>query len=98
MTTAIADPMPLSPYVNDQSYISFASTCVLNSAPVIVWVMSNTLSVAMQMVVSTTTRDGRIDGIVIRVNSCQAFAPSSFAASMMSVGTALMAADRTTIA
>src|SRR5699024_6830154 len=97
MTTAIAEPTPLSPKVKDQSYISFASTWVLNSAPVIVLVMSKIFSVAIEIVVSTTTNEGRMLGTVIRQNICQPFTPSSRAASMMSSGTALIAAESTTM-
>ncbi len=50
------------------------------------------------IVVSTTTSVPRIIGMVTRLNSRQPTAPSSAAASMTSLGIALIAADRTTIA
>ena len=46
----------------------------------------------------TTIRDGRMDGMVTLRNACHAFAPSIFAASIISVGTPLMAAESTTVA
>src|SRR5690606_21744424 len=98
MNTAMAEPRPLLPKVNDWSYMRFASTWVSNFAPVIVRVMSKIFRVAIEIVVSTTTSEGRMLGIVIRQNSCHGDAPSSRAASMMSSGTALIEADRITIA
>src|SRR5699024_9690027 len=80
------------------SYIWFASTWVSNLAPVIVRVISKIFNVAMEIVVSTTTREGRMLGTVICRNICHPLTPSSLAASMMSSGTALIAADNTTIA
>ena len=52
----------------------------------------------MVMVTNTTTSVGRMLGMVIRVNICQALTPSSRAASIMSIGMPLSAAESTTIA
>ena len=79
-------------------YISFATTLVLKFPAVIVRTMSKTFSVAIEIVVSTTTSEPRMPGTVTLRNRCQAFVPSSSAASICSVGTPLMAADSTTIA
>ena len=50
------------------------------------------------IVVSTTMSEERIPGTVTLRNLSHAFAPSSDAASICSVGTALIAAERITIA
>ena len=60
--------------------------------------MSNTLSDAIEIVVSTTMSEGRMPGTMTLMKRCHAFVPSSSAASICSVGTPLMAADRITIA
>jgi hypothetical protein len=52
----------------------------------------------MAIVVSTTTSVPRIIGTVTFENSFQPEAPSSMAASVTSIGIALIAAERTTIA
>src|SRR5699024_11709952 len=70
---SMAAPIPLLPKAKDHSNISLARTWVSNSAPVIVRGMSKSFSVAMEMVVITTTRAGRIEGMVICQNICQAF-------------------------
>ena len=79
-------------------YISFAMTLVLKFPAVIVRTMSKTLRVAMEIVVSTTTSEPRMPGTVTLVNRCQAFVPSSCAASICSVGTPLIAALSRTMA
>ncbi|BDZ37416.1 hypothetical protein GCM10025863_32940 [Microbacterium suwonense] len=60
--------------------------------------MSYTFSDMIVMVVSTTISEDRMPGTVTFVKRCQAFVPSSSAASICSTGTALIAADRMTIA
>ena len=60
--------------------------------------MSKTLSVPMAIVVSTTTSAGRMLGHGDVRNMPQPAAPSSRAASTMSSGIALIAADSTVIA
>src|SRR4051794_4693330 len=60
--------------------------------------MSKVLSDAMATVDRTTTSVGRMVGMVMLRNSRIPVAPSILAASMMSSGTALIAADRTVIA
>ena len=60
--------------------------------------MSKTLRDAIEIVVSTTMSDGRIDGIVTFQKRCQALVPSSCAASTCSIGTPLIDAESTTIA
>ncbi len=79
-------------------YISLAMTLVSKLPAVMVRTMSNTLSVAMEMVVTTTTSEPRIPGSVTFVKRCQALVPSSCAASICSVGTPLMLAESTTMA
>src|ERR1700712_1450851 len=60
--------------------------------------MSKVLSDAMATVDSTTTRVGRMVGMVMLRNNRIPVAPSIFAASMMSSGTALIAAESTVMA
>src|SRR5262245_32123170 len=60
--------------------------------------MSKTFITVTNRAVVTTPTVGAIDGNVIRQNTCDSVAPSTLAASVSSVGTALIAADRITIA
>ena len=60
--------------------------------------MSKTLSVVMLIVVSTTISEGRMLGTVMYRKSLRPLTPSRRAASMMSSGIALIAADRIVIA
>ena len=73
-------------------------TLVSKLPPVIVRTMSKTFSVPMPIVVSTTITPGRMLGTVTWRNICTPVTPSSWAASMMSSGIALIAADSTVIA
>ena len=90
--SASADPRPISEARNACVYISLAMTLVLKFPAVIVRTMSNTLRVAIEIVVSTTTSEPRMPGTVTFVNRCQPLVPSSCAASICSVGMPLMAA------
>ncbi|OLT49141.1 hypothetical protein BJF88_16270 [Cellulosimicrobium sp. CUA-896] len=69
-----------------------------NWPPVIVRTMSKILSVAIAIVVRTTTSAGRTLGIVMYRNMPKPLSPSSRAASTMSSGIALIAAERMVIA
>src|SRR3954452_5218149 len=60
--------------------------------------MSKVLSDAIATVERTTTSVGRMVGMVMLRNNRMPVAPSILAASMMSSGTALMAAESTVIA
>jgi hypothetical protein len=60
--------------------------------------MSNSFSVAMKTVTATTMIAERIDGTVTFQKISDGLAPSMRAASTISVGTPLSAADRTTVA
>ena len=60
--------------------------------------MSKTFSVPMPIVVITTTSAGRMLGSVMNRNILKAWTPSSLAASMISSGIALIAAESTVIA
>ena len=60
--------------------------------------MSKTFITVTNRAVITTPMVGAICGNVIRQNTCDSVAPSTFAASVSSVGTALIAAERITIA
>ena len=60
--------------------------------------MSKTFITVTNSAVVTTPRVGAIWGSVIRQKTCDSVAPSTLAASVSSVGTALIAAERMTIA
>src|SRR6478735_12589821 len=60
--------------------------------------MSKTFITVTNSAVTTTPMVGPICGNVIFQNTCDSVAPSTFAASISSVGTALIAAERITIA
>ena len=60
--------------------------------------MSNTFSALMTMYVVTTTIVGKMLGTMIRLNTWNSDAPSMRAASMISSGIDLIAADSTTMA
>ena len=97
-TRASAEPCPNSPRLKACVYISFATTEVSKLPPVMARTMSNTFSVAIEMVVTTTTSVPRIPGTVTFQNCCQGLAPSSLDASMISTGTPLIAAESSTMA
>ncbi len=79
-------------------YISLATTLVPNWPPVMVRTMSKIFRVPIEMVTMTTTSAGRMLGMVTRQNICHGVTPSMRAASTMSAGMALIAADSTTMA
>ena len=96
--TANAAPRPFSPDWNDWVYISLATTEVSNWPPVIVRTMSKTFSVPTVIVLNTTTT-ARPDARQRHVaEHLRVVTPSSRAASTISVGMPLMAADRMTMA
>src|SRR4051794_21611519 len=97
-TTASADPRPRSEKPNARWNISLAMTCVPKLPLVIAYTMSKTFITVTNNAVITTPTVGAICGKVIFQNTCDSVAPSTLAASINSVGTALMAADRMTIA
>src|SRR6476660_3469480 len=60
--------------------------------------MSKTFITVTNSAVTTTPMVGPICGNVIFQNTCESVAPSTFAASISSVGTPLIAAERITMA
>jgi hypothetical protein len=97
-TTAMAAPWPKFRPMKNVRIMRSAITSVPKFPPVITKMMSKTFSALMTMYVVTTTIVGRIEGTMIRRNTWNSDAPSIRAASMISSGIALMAADRTTMA
>ena len=94
----MADPTPRLRKLNASSKKSVASTFVPKLPPVLTRTMSNTLATATRIAVTTTPTVGRIWGSVTLKNCSLSLAPSMRAASRSSSGTALIAADRITIA
>ena len=85
--------------MKNQRIIRSAITSVpFVSALPITKTMSNTFSALITMYVPTTTIVGRMLGMMMRRKTWNSDAPSIRAASMISSGIALMAADRTTMA
>ncbi|BDZ65310.1 hypothetical protein GCM10025877_22480 [Agromyces mangrovi Wang et al. 2018] len=98
-TVATAPPMPNWWLVNDCVYDQSASTCVdcAGPPPVMPTTRSKTFSALMIVRITTTTVVGRSAGMVTAQNRCQAFAPSSFEASMSSTGTVWRPARNSTM-
>src|SRR5512138_3526743 len=93
-TTATAVPCPTLKNLYISRYIRTAITSVWKLPPVITYTMSNTFSVLITMVVITTTIVGMIMGTMMRQKIDHSVAPSTRAASRISSGTDLMAADK----
>src|SRR5660398_238622 len=97
-TTASAAPKDSRPSTKLSTYLLLAAMSVSLRPCVSVRTMSETLSEAIVMVVRTTTSVARMAGIVMNRKRCQGLAPSSDAASFISMGTPLMAAEMITMA
>ena len=78
--------------------MSLASTWVPKLPLVTTLTMSNTFMTVTMSVVTTTPMVVAICGRVTRQKTCDVVAPSTRAASMISSGTALIAAEKITIA
>src|SRR5690606_19389179 len=98
MTTAIADPRPLSKLTNIHLNMRLARTSVFHWPLVMAKMMSNTLRTTMVMVVHTTTMVPQTWGIMMSKKMRKPLAPSMRAASSVSSGTPRRAADRITMA
>src|SRR6056297_3725916 len=95
---ASAAPLPVLVKPNASWNIWLASTWDPNWPLVVTFTMSNTFITPTMRVVTTTPMVVAIWGSVTRQNTWLLVAPSIFAASISSVGTALMAAERMTMA
>src|SRR5512146_860207 len=93
-TTATAVPWPTLKKLYISRYMRTAMTSVPNCPPVITYTMSKILRVLITMVVMTTTMVGMMIGTMMRQNTDHSVAPSTRAASRISSGTDLMAAER----
>src|SRR6476619_2182406 len=96
--TASAEPRPESELPKALVNIWLAMTSVPKLPLVVTLTMSNTFMTTTTRVVTTTPMVGAIWGTTTRQKVWFSLAPSILAASVSSVGTALMADDRMTMA
>src|SRR5512136_1164476 len=92
--TAIAVPRPTLKFLYISVYIRLAITSVPKLPPVITYTMSNTFKVLITMVVMTTIIVGAMIGTITAQKIRHSVAPSTRAASVISSGTDLIAAER----
>ena len=97
-TVASAAARPSLKNWNISVNIRTATTSSSIAPPLIDMTMSKILSVAIAIVVATVMIEPRIIGTITLKNSWRSLAPSSLAASMISVDTPLIAAENTTMA